>query len=232
MTFMSRIIEALNDVSSFFHKTYLEVYSWVYPFWLAAGFFYQLSLIFNRLAGYFYDFNIWVDSVAVQVAKILSWDTIKGYIKSWLPALEAAVSWFSNAVTNVTSIISNWWSATSVTVQGWISAATQGLAELKVAWDQFTKVTFVNLSNLVNLVKSQWDYFTGTTLPSLVSFSSLTTWWNSRLIDVQGLMDSAFTLRQSYWDGWQDWRDKVAEFFTDPLGWLESKFTDWFLGPE
>lgn len=28
------------------------------------------------------------------------------------------------------------------------------------------------------------------------------------------------------------WFDAIQDFFNDPLGWLESKFTDWFLGPE
>lgn len=28
------------------------------------------------------------------------------------------------------------------------------------------------------------------------------------------------------------WFDSIQDFFNDPLGWLESKFTDWFLGPE
>ena len=28
------------------------------------------------------------------------------------------------------------------------------------------------------------------------------------------------------------WFDDIQNFFNDPWGWLESKFTDWFLGPE
>jgi len=28
------------------------------------------------------------------------------------------------------------------------------------------------------------------------------------------------------------WFDDIQNFFNAPLDWLESKFTDWFLGPE
>ena len=46
------------------------------------------------------------------------------------------------------------------------------------------------------------------------------------------LINSAFTERETFWSGWSDFRDQVSLFFSDPLGWLEAKFTDWFLGAE
>ena len=45
-------------------------------------------------------------------------------------------------------------------------------------------------------------------------------WWRDRLLDVQGLINSAFVTRDSLWSGWQDLRDKVTEFFSDPEEWL------------
>ncbi|KKK66018.1 hypothetical protein LCGC14_2968300, partial [marine sediment metagenome] len=81
-------------------------------------------------------------------------------------------------------------------------------------------------------LRASWDNFWVTIYPGLVSFAWLTTWWNERLADVAGLIDSAFTIREGLWDGWQDVRGAVLEFFSDPLEWLWSKFTDWFLGPE
>ena len=95
---------------------------------------------------------------------------------------------------------------------------------LEYNWPEFT-------ANFTNL-KAAWDTFWTVTFPTLVSWAWLTTWWNSRLEDIQGLINSAFTIREGLWTGWQDWRDKVVEFFTDPLEWLLAKFTDWFLGPE
>jgi len=50
--------------------------------------------------------------------------------------------------------------------------------------------------------------------------------------DVLDLIDSAFTLRESLWSGWQEIRDLVFEFFNDPWAWLEERFTNWFLGGE
>ena len=61
-------------------------------------------------------------------------------------------------------------------------------------------------------------------LTTLIDWAALTTWittwWGERLLDVQGLIDSAFSIRTDFWAGWQDWRDKVTEFFTDPEDWL------------
>ena len=52
------------------------------------------------------------------------------------------------------------------------------------------------------------------------------------MVDVESLINSAFTERERYWSGWQDMRDKVIEFFANPFDYLWSRFADWFLGPE
>jgi len=62
--------------------------------------------------------------------------------------------------------------------------------------------------------------------------SFVNTWWSGAVLQVQGLINTAFLERDSWWAGWQDWRDQVAEFFTNPLEFLLNRFTDWFLGPE
>ena len=50
--------------------------------------------------------------------------------------------------------------------------------------------------------------------------SVINTWWTSTMWEVQELINSAFIVRESLWSGWQDLRDKVTEFFTDPEDWL------------
>ena len=125
-------------------------------------------------------------------------------------AAVGAWAWVTNAVQNITDTIGDWWLVAQTTVQGWIAAATEGLADLKVAWSTFWSVT----------------------LPTLVDFAWLTTWWTSRLTDIGNLIDSAFTLRSGLWEGWQEARTNVSNFITTPLDWLWERFTDWFLGRE
>ncbi|GAH38074.1 unnamed protein product, partial [marine sediment metagenome] len=75
------------------------------------------------------------------------------------------------------------------------------------------------------------DFFT-ITLPNLLTFEWLSIWWNARLLDINSLIESWTVTLSPFWEGWQEIRESVFEFFTDPLTWLETKFTDWFLGEE
>jgi len=232
MSFMNWIVRRLRDVSDWFYEVFLEVRGWVWPFYLIADFFYELSYLFYYLAGNFSDFGDWLEWAADEIGDILSWSNIRSLIRSWLPDLEDAIDWWDRWWKWVGEEIDDWWRDTRQTVKGWISAAEDWLSDwidalerslntLKAAWDEW-KVKISSFNEL-------WLWFTNWWGNVLVN---LDTWWNDRLIDISALIDTAFTLREPFWAGWQDWRDKVVEFFTDPLGWLEARFTDWFLGPE
>ena len=199
---LTAITDYFYSISSWFYEIYLEVLGWVYPFWLGADLFYKLSEVFVNLAWNFENFFSTFEDIAQRVTELLSWGAIWSYILSYVPNLEAIRDWFYNWWYNVNSVLTSWWSATQYTVRGWIDIATEGLATLKVSWSNFSTVT----------------------LPTLVSFNWLETWWNNRLGDIQGLISSAFMVRESFWSGWQDWRDKVTEFFTDPDDWLYKAF--------
>ena len=232
MGFMSSIINVLNSVSGWFYQIYLDIYGWVYPFWLVAGFFYQLCLLFNKMAWAFYDFSSWVSDVQGKVAKILSQADILSLLRTWLSYAENAWSWVVNAWQNVTAIINTWWSSTSQVVRVWVNEAKQyaaslamtantWLASLQSAWDNFKgKIP------AIDQVISWWGNWSGNVL------TFVNTWWNTRLLDIQELINSAFIARQSFWEGWQDWRGKVTEFFTDPVEFIWQRFADWFLGAE
>ena len=117
-------------------------------------------------------------------------------------------------------------------LRGWIDIAVQfpldlisqveaGLVTIRTEWDSFT-----GQLPAIDAVISWWGNWTGNVLTAVNS------WWSARLLDVQGLINSAFVVREDLWTGWQDMRDQVVEFFTDPLGFLEGRLADWFLGPE
>ncbi len=223
MWFMNYIIQRLNDASGFFYGVYLEVISWVYPFWLAAFPFYNLSVLFSNLAWDFYDFNTWVDYVEGRVASLLTFDNIYSYFSSYFDAAVNAWNWVDQTFGDINTFMSSWWSTTQYTVLAWVDEAKSYAAAL-----------VNNLSTTVNTLLSAWDDFKGRipTIDEVIYWwgdwtgellSVVNSWWSGTLLQVQSLIDSAFTLREPFWDGWQDWRDKVIEFFTDPEDYLAKR---------
>jgi len=226
------IIEAFNSVADYFHSLYLNTYGWVYPFDYISTPFYYLSLLFSNIAWAFSDLITLVNALVAQVANVLSWDYIKSLIRGWLPWLENAGTWFQSWWSNIWNEVGTWWNTVSPTVQGWISAAVQPFNTMLTAWNGFWNSTWPQLTSRFDSLKADWDNFWRVTFPTLVSFDWLETWWFSRLLDVQGLINGAFTARASLWSGWQDMRDNVVNFFTNPVEYIWNRFTDWFLGPE
>jgi phage-related protein len=232
MGFMTWIIDALNDASAWLYEIYLDVYGWVWPFYYTANWFYYLCDVFNTLAWAFYYFSSWVDDISTRIENFLSWDTIWGYITSYIPNIEDIRDWFYNWWGNVWDAIDDWWSTVQDTVHGWIDTAVQGLEGIGGDFLDFWNNLWPTFTTAFNKVHTELDNFWEHTLPNLVSFTWLTTWWSSRIADVQGLINSGFTARNSLWEGWQDMKSNVVDFFTDPVEFIWERFTDWFLGPE
>jgi len=220
MYFMNWIVSRLNDAASTLYDMYQETYSWVWPLNLISNFFYFLAVYFSDLAWNFSDFFSWLLTKLAQVGQVLTWDNIYSYFKLYFDAAVNAWEWVRYAWDNVTSIITIWWSGALTEVKNLIATATQGLDDLKASWDNFWNVTWPEWTGKLDSLVATWDTFWSVTFPTLVSFGWLTTWWTARVKDVQGLIDSAFTIREPFWSGWQEWRDKVVEFFTDPEEWL------------
>jgi len=228
MGWMTPFINACNSAVSWCYEIYLDVNGWVWPFYVTAPFFYWLSETFADLSWAFYDFGNWIDYVASQVTQILSWSTIWSYILSYVPNLTQLRDWFYNWWTNVTSVVTSWWSSMQWTVQGWISTAVQPFNAMLTAWNNFWNNTWPSWVTNFNSLQVAWNNFWTVTFPTLVNFTWLTTWWDSRLLDVQVLIGSAFTLREGLWAGWQDWKGSVAEFFTDPEQWVYDRLDSFF----
>lgn len=225
MFFMNYIVSRLRAISDFLYDIFLEVYSWVYPFYLAADFFYELSWLFYYLANNFADFGDWLDWAADELEDILSWSTIRSYIRNWLPDLEDAIDWWDRWWVWVGREIDDWWTVTWNTVRTWvyariddvewlISSIETSLNTLKAAWDDW-KVKIPSFDQV-------WSWFTnwwGNTLANIIAWGALTA------LEIDTLINSRIK-------EWLPFYENIVEFFTDPLGWLESRFITWFLGPE
>jgi len=166
------------------------------------------------------------------VTEVLTESDIFRLLQKWLNYAEDAWAWVLNSVQYVGSIVDDWWLATKITVQSWIETATQGFNELKVAWDEFWEITFPNWTTELLRIGSELSDFFTITLPNLVNFDWLGTWWNDRLLDIQSLIDSTVQAWFPFYNDLVELWNGIVEFFTDPLTWLEQKFTDWFLGEE
>ena len=220
MGFLTDIVYFFNDAADYFYDLYRKTYDWVVPFKYVSSIFLDICYVFEDLAWAFSDFGDLIWDWKYEIAAILSWSTIRSYIRNWLPDLENMVVWWWDWWDWVTDTVDEWWYSTKYTVKGWIAIAVEGLDTLKVAWGDFWNITFPQWTSTLDNLGAAWDNFWTIILPGLISQIDLAAWWSARLLDIQGLVDSAFTLREGFWTGWQDWRDKVTEFFTDPEDWL------------
>jgi len=226
MWWLEQIITYLSQVRDWFLDAYYEVSGWVYPFNNLATPLYWLYHAFFYLAFHFGSFNAWVDDAASKIAAILNFDNLYSYFRTYFDYAVNAWNWVFNAWNNVIAITGDWWNSTQLIVQSWIASAQQflqtqinGINTLLASIQASVDNLLSNLPTL-NEIISWWSNWWGNTLANLGS------WWNDRLYDVQGLINSAFVERESLWAGWQDFRGKVVEFFTDPWGWLYDRFDD------
>ena len=220
MTIMAKIVEGLNWVANFFYSQYLNCYTSVWPLTLLADNLYGISTWFYSVAWDFSAFFSWLLTRCEEVSQTLTWGNIYWYFKSYFDAALNAWSWVSNAWSNVWNIIDQWWSGAITEVQGLIAAATQGFDSLVAAWSNFWTYTWPQWTTKLSLLAADWGNFVTHKLPTLFDLSYAEVWWRSKLTDISGIITTSLKEYEPFWAGWQDWRDKVIEFFTDPEEWL------------
>lgn len=228
MYWLNWFVGYFNDLTDFFYDLYIEVLGWVWPFWLVADRFWGIAKTCNNIAWAFSHFGSWVLDVADKITSFFTEFDLEQWFTEWKEKILDAWGWVSNAWNNIWNEIVDWWETIKPTVQGWIDIAVQGFEDLIEAWDTFWNVTWPEWTGKISELRSLWDNFWTIIFPTLVSFTWLGIWWDSRVGDIQGLIDSAFFLRDSLWAGWQDLRDSVTEFFADPLQWLYNKMDEFF----
>lgn len=226
------ISQRFATASAFFYQVYLEAQDWIWPLWLVSDHFYSLSRVFSDLSWDFYHFNERVEFISGRLLEILSWETIWDFITARVPNLGQMSGWFYNWWGNVSGVINDWWGPVSTTVLSWVNEARQW------AWDWIDylqgrvdelRVLIQEIPGATPGLSLILDWLTNWTGHVLTTVNA---WWTGALAEVRDLIGSAFIERESLWAGWQDMKDQVIEFFSDPLSWLEGKFADWFLGAE
>jgi len=220
MRFIDDIFSLVWDIAQWFYLLYQDSKDIPIVGWLISPVFYAIHRAFWLMTTPIAQWYNWTYNVNEKLGEAFSWDTVKSLILSWLPDLEKVIAWWSDWWQQILWSIEEWWLGVQTAVKEWIAAATEGLNSLIVAWDNFWTITWPELTGELANLRGEWNNFWSITYPTLVSFSWLGTWFAGKLLEIQGLINSAFTVRESFWAGWQDWRDKVTEFFTDPEEWL------------
>jgi len=208
------------------------VYSWVWPFNRLASPLLSLYYAFDNLVLYFNYFYDWVAEANTKISQILSISAISSYFSAFLTAAYNAWNWVIDAWNNITNIINIWWNSTQSIVFIWIDQAKQwALAQIN------------SLANALTEVQTWWNNFKSS-IPSLNEIllwftnwwanilAHIQSWWVERLSDIESLLISLALDLSPFWEGWQEIRETVFNFFNDPLEWLWARFTDWFLGAE
>ena len=156
------------------------------------------------------------------------WDIAQQTVPDWLSDIEAwTTTQLNNLQATLTVLITDLglWTTTQLNdlqatfnalignVESWTTTQINNAksAILAIIGDLQTW-TITEINNIQALLTTLIDW------PALTNW--INTWWNDRLLDIESLIDSSFIVRQGLWDGWQDWRDKVTDFFTDPEDWL------------
>ena len=232
MSFMIWIIEEIIAIQEFFYDAYQEVKDWVWPFYLLKYPLYGLYGSFYWLEEGFYEFYQWLLWAEERLQETFSWSYIRSLIRSWLYGIEEALDWFNNWGYWVGQYVSSFFATVLDDILAYIDLAVEGLDTIIVSWDNFWNVTWPGLLLSLLELQANWTQFWSVTFPTLVSFDWLDTWWQSRLYDIQDLINTALLELSGTLEGWQEIRDQVIEFFNDPWAWLEQRFTDWFLGGE
>ena len=224
MWFIAAIIGAFESVSRWFGKAAETVTGWLWPFSLLAEPLNWIYYAFWGLEVYFTALGEWLNGLEDWIIQTLSSLNVELNFGEWIDRIVTAYNWVLYAWDNVWDIADVWWRAKREDIGVWIGAVrtilqvqidslTTSVADILVMMGEL-ELNFPDVSELLAWF-SNWR---GKLL------SVINSWWTSTMVEVQSLIDSAFITRASFWAGWQDWRGKVTEFFTDPEDWLYKSF--------
>lgn len=200
----SRVTSVISD---WWYYTRDEVFAWINDLesWTAA----QLNTVRDWVLTLISDVESWtvtqINDVRLAILTIIS------DLEAWtITEFNIVRDWILVLISDVES-----WTVTQI--NGVKSAILAIIGDLELWTRAEIDTIMALLSALID-----WDAL----------YAWITTWWDDRIADVQGLIDTALSNWTPLLESWQDWKDSVAEFFADPLEWLWARFTDWFLGPE
>jgi len=232
MWWTDQIFSIIWNISTLFYNLASTTSTWVWPFYYISTPFYAIGDLFWAWLEPIANFGVWADDVWARVQKVLDEEGVLSLILWVFPWLTDVGNWFATRWEWFLAEANEWWAAISLEVKGWIEIARQTLqalindlttwlATLQAAWDDFWTETWPEWTAKLDILKAGWDAFWVTTFPTLANWTG-----------VQSLIDSALRTWFPFYDDLIAIWNEVVEFFTNPLEFLLTRLTDWFLGPE
>jgi hypothetical protein len=220
MWFIDSIFSLVWDISDWFWNLAISIPDWLDPYqWFSTPLFWISDLFWSLLTP-IAQFGDWTWDVYYQLQNMITESRIFSLLQTWLNYAEWAWDWVSNAWYYVWNMIEDWWAGVEWQVRMWIQDAQDWV--LMLVYD---------VQTWLNTLQRNWDNFKGM-IPSISEIVSwfgdwwarilapLTDWWNERLLDAQGLIDSTLRTWFPFYNQLTALWSSIALFFTDPEEWL------------
>lgn len=157
----------------------------------------------------------WINNIAEWAASVVAWlDELRQEI---IDGFNVFVEWLNELWNTLTNIVETWWDS----LAEWWSARIEDVKDLIAVAVQWVNERIDDVKTVLDSIAEWWENFTTVILPELASKFDITAAFDDFMLKWQDLFNTFEEFKQGIWD-----------FFTDPLEWLWIQFTDWFLGKE
>jgi len=190
--------------------------------------------LIRGLAGWFQNIGFWFDETSWNfiilrdillrmydlAQETLNWDTIKSLLQDWMDWAWEAWVWVKDARDHILKEVDDWWYFARKEVQGWIATVSGMIYDLGDSVYQMVHPVvdwYNSWAPNIPTVEDIIEWFTNWT-GNVTGI--ITTWWQGTLPDIENLIRSWLREYEPFWEGWQDWKESVTEFFSDPEDWL------------
>jgi len=221
-----------------------------WPFTYVAPFFYQVRDLWQLVGGYFYDAYTFtraiedlLDDAWTKAKQVFNYvyDVLVGKINDVINAASAA--W--NLAVDAWDLADDAWDY----ARGWLrDKVYEALAAAGNAWGTVTEWLRDLATDAYNMAEGIYGAIEAAVL---FAIQDIVAWFENLPGELSAFFDSAFATLKTWATGAIEdartsilatfaapfnlinlWFDDIQSFFNSPLDWLESKVTDWFLGPE
>lgn len=157
----------------------------------------------------------WINNIAEWAASVVAWlDELRQEI---VDGFNIFVEWLNELWDNFTNIVETWWDS----LAEWWSARVQDIKDWIDIAVQWVNDRIDDVKAVLDGIVVWWENFTTVILPELASKFDITAAFDEFMLQWQDLFNTFEEFKQGIW-----------AFFTDPLEWLWTQFIDWFLGRE
>ena len=207
----------LIDLYSFVASLALKIYraaDWLeeqfWPLNLLAPRAFALADVVREIYFTLTTFARWVLDLEDRIRRFVTQSWVRDFFSDPLYHLNQLWVWFSDKVSWVGAVISNWWAGVKPTVLAWVETAKTYALGL-----------VLNLQGVFNTLQSRWNNFWTVIFPTLAS-----------RLDVDDMIKNAFAPWTDLFNFWGQFSQSATNFFLHPLDFLLEAFTGWFLGEE